>query len=451
VLFRSVAPALHIAGRFRESGALCHPKFAKDTYISMSKIQKIKGFSDLFSPESAVHTHMENLAREVFATYGCQEVRVPILEKTELFARSIGEETDVVQKEMYTFADRKGRSLTMRPEATAGVLRAFIESGMYASEGSTKLFACGPMFRYERPQKGRLRQFHQLDVEVLGTDAPQADAEVVLMLWTFLTKLGLKNLALELNSLGCPECRPVFHQRLRDFLAGVDQSALCEDCRRRSETNPLRVLDCKVPACKELVAGAPSIAESLCPGCAEHFAQVREILDSAKLPYRLNDRLVRGLDYYQRTTFEVVSGEIGSQSAVAGGGRYDGLIKQLGGPDLPGIGFACGMERLALLYGEAQTPAPDFYLAVLDSRALNTALLLAQRLRERGFAGEVSFEARSIKAQMRQANKLGVKTCLILGQDEMDKGQIVVKDMATGVQKTIGQDDLEQALGLRKP
>ena len=417
----------------------------------MSKIQKIKGFSDLFSPESTVHTLMENLAREVFATYGCQEVRVPILEKTELFARSIGEETDVVQKEMYTFADRKGRSLTMRPEATAGVLRAFIESGQYSADGTTKLFACGPMFRYERPQKGRLRQFHQLDVEVLGTDAPQADAEVVLMLWTFLTKLGLKNLSLELNSLGCPECRPVFHQRLRDFLDTIDHSQLCEDCNRRAGTNPLRVLDCKVPACKALVENAPSIADSLCPGCAEHFAQVRDILDSASLPYRLNDRLVRGLDYYQRTTFEVVSGEIGAQTAVAGGGRYDGLIKQLGGPDLPGIGFACGMERLALLYGEAQVPAPDFYLAVLDSRALNTALLLAQRLRERGFAGEVSFEARSIKAQMRQANKLRVKTCLILGQDEMDKGQIVVKDMATGVQKTIGQDDLEQALGFRKP
>ena len=451
MLFRSVAPALNIAGRFRESGAHFHPKFAKDTYISMSKIQKIKGFSDLFSPESTVHTLMENLARQVFGTYGCQEVRVPILEKTELFARSIGEETDVVQKEMYTFADRKGRSLTMRPEATAGVLRAFIESGQSGAEGTTKLFACGPMFRYERPQKGRLRQFHQLDVEVLGTDAPQADAEVVLMLWTFLTKLGLKNLSLELNSLGCPECRPVFHQRLRDFLSTIDHAQLCEDCRRRAETNPLRVLDCKVPACKALVENAPSISGSLCPGCDEHFAQVRDILDSAKLPYRLNDRLVRGLDYYQRTTFEVVSGEIGAQTAVAGGGRYDGLIKQLGGPDLPGIGFACGMERLTLLYGEAHIPAPDFYLAVLDSRALNTALLLAQRMREQGFAGEVSFEARSIKAQMRQANKLGVKTCLILGQDEMEKGQIVVKDMATGVQKNIGQDDLEQALGFRKP
>lgn len=417
----------------------------------MSKIQKIKGFSDLFSPESSTHTHMENLARQVFGTYGCQEVRVPILEKTELFARSIGEETDVVQKEMYTFADRKGRSLTMRPEATAGVLRAFIESGLSAQEGTTKLFACGPMFRYERPQKGRLRQFHQLDVEVLGTDAPQADAEVILMLWTYLAKLGLNNLSMELNSLGCPECRPIFHQRLREFLATVDHDQLCDDCTRRASTNPLRVLDCKVPACKTLVTGAPSITESLCPGCAEHFDQVREILDCAGLPYCLNDRLVRGLDYYQRTTFEVVSGEIGAQTAVAGGGRYDGLIKQLGGPDLPGIGFACGMERLALLYGNGQSVPPDFFLAVLDSRALNTALLLGQRLRDRGFAGEVSFEAKSIKSQMRQANKLGVKTCLVLGQDEMAKGQIMVKDMATGVQKTIGQDDLEQALGFRKP
>jgi len=201
------------------------------------------------------------------------------------------------------------------------------------------------------------------------------------MLWTFLNKLGLKNLTLELNSLGCPECRPVFHARLKEFLAAINTADLCEDCTRRKDTNPLRVLDCKVPSCKELVKDAPSIAESLCPACADHFSAVKAVLDSAGLPYRLNDRLVRGLDYYQRTTFEVSSGEIGAQTAVAGGGRYDGLIKQLGGPDLPGIGFACGMERLALLYGEPQVPAPDFYLAVLDSNALNTALLLAQRLR----------------------------------------------------------------------
>lgn len=414
----------------------------------MSKIQKIKGFSDLFAPESSVHTYMEDLARKIFGTYGCREIRVPILEKTELFARSIGQETDVVQKEMYTFADRRGRSLTMRPEATAGVLRAFIESGAPA-DGVTKLFTCGPMFRYERPQKGRLRQFHQLNVEVLGTDAPQADAEVILMLWTYLSRLGLNGLELELNSLGCPECRPIFHQRLREFLAAVDANSLCEDCTRRTTTNPLRVLDCKVPTCRELTKDAPRISDSLCPECAEHFGQVREILDRAGPAYRLNDRLVRGLDYYQRTTFEVVSGEIGAQTAVAGGGRYDGLVKQLGGPDLPGIGFACGMERLALLHGPGRIPSPDFYMVVLDKQALNTALLLVQRLREQGFSGEMSFDVRSVKSQMRQANKLGVKTCLLLGQEEMDKDQVVVKDMATGVQKTVGRDDVEQALGFK--
>ncbi|HCF06133.1 MAG: histidine--tRNA ligase [Desulfomicrobiaceae bacterium] len=413
----------------------------------MSRIQKIKGFSDLFPPESTVFTHMETVAREVFGAYGCREVRVPILERTELFARSIGEETDVVQKEMYTFADRKGRSLTLRPEATAGVLRAFIEDG--GTEGVTKLFTCGPMFRYERPQKGRMRQFHQLDVEVLGASAPQADAEVILMLWTFLERLGIQSLTLELNSLGCPQCRPTFHQALRDFLDAVDAAALCEDCRRRTTTNPLRVLDCKVPGCREVTAAAPRIADHLCPECAAHFARVRAILDAAATPYTINHRLVRGLDYYQRTTFEVLSGDIGAQSAVAGGGRYDGLVAALGGPAVPGIGFACGMERLALLLPPLADQAMDFYLAVLDETALDTALILGQTLRRHGFRGETAFEAKSPKAHLRQANKLGVKTCLLLGGDEMARGVIVVKDMATGVQTTVAQDDLAQALGFR--
>ena len=413
----------------------------------MSRIQKIKGFSDLFPPESTVFTHMETVAREVFGAYGCREVRVPILERTELFARSIGEETDVVQKEMYTFADRKGRSLTLRPEATAGVLRAFIEDG--GTEGVTKLFTCGPMFRYERPQKGRMRQFHQLDVEVLGASAPQADAEVILMLWTFLERLGIQSLTLELNSLGCPQCRPTFHQALRDFLDAVDGAALCEDCQRRTTTNPLRVLDCKVPGCREVTAAAPRIADHLCPECAAHFARVRAILDAAATPYAINHRLVRGLDYYQRTTFEVLSGDIGAQSAVAGGGRYDGLVAALGGPAVPGIGFACGMERLALLLPPLADQAMDFYLAVLDETALDTALILGQTLRRHGFRGETAFEAKSPKAHLRQANKLGVKTCLLLGGDEMARGVIVVKDMATGVQTTVAQDDLAQALGFR--
>lgn len=413
----------------------------------MSRIQRIKGFADLFPPESTAFTHLEAVARQVFGAYGCQEVRIPILERTELFARSIGEETDVVQKEMYTFADRKGRSLTLRPEATAGVLRAFIEAGGH--EGVTKLFACGPMFRYERPQKGRMRQFHQLDVEVLGAEAPQADAEVILMLWTFLERLGIGELSLELNSLGCPACRPAFHAKLRAFLEDIDRTALCEDCQRRVTTNPLRVLDCKVPGCRAATASAPRLLDGLCPACADHFQRVRGILEAAAVPYILNHRLVRGLDYYQRTTFEVLSGAIGAQSAVAGGGRYDGLVAALGGPDVPGIGFACGMERLALLLPPVPTPAMDFYLAVLDEAALDTALLLGQTLRRHGFCGETAFEAKSPKAHLRQANKLGVKTCLLLGGDEMARGVIVVKDMATGVQTTVAQDDLAQALGLR--
>ncbi|HKK32184.1 MAG TPA: histidine--tRNA ligase [Desulfomicrobiaceae bacterium] len=415
----------------------------------MSKIQKIKGFSDLFSPESDQFQFLEQTARDVFSRYGCRELRTPIIEKTNLFARSIGEETDVVQKEMYTFPDRKGRSLTLRPEATAGVLRAYIENKLYAREPLQKLFTCGPMFRYERPQKGRMRQFHQINVEVLGTDAPQADAEVLLMLWTFLQSTGLKGLAIELNSLGCAECRPVFHDALRSFLDSLDTDRLCDDCKRRKDTNPLRVLDCKVPACKEMTEDAPCISDHLCPECREHFAAVREVLDQAELPYTLNPRLVRGLDYYQRTTFEIVSGDIGSQSAVAGGGRYDGLIEKLGGPKLPGIGFACGMERLALLLPEQEEAHLDFYLAVLDDSALNTSLILAQHLRDKGFTGEVGFETKSVKAQLRQANRKQAKTCLLLGTEEMDKGRILVKDMATGAQQSVSQDDLEQALGLQ--
>jgi histidyl-tRNA synthetase len=415
----------------------------------MSKIQKIKGFADLFPPESDKFVFMEQTARDIFSRYGCQEVRLPLVEKTELFARSIGEETDVVQKEMYTFPDRKNRSLTLRPEATAGVVRAFIENKIYAQQPIAKLFTCGPMFRYERPQKGRMRQFHQINVEVLGTEAPQADAELMFMVWSYLKGLGLDKLSIEINSLGCRECRPVFHERLTSFLEGLDQSRLCEDCQRRASTNPLRVLDCKVPTCKELVKDAPKISDSLCPGCREHFDTVLSILDQAGLAYEHNDRLVRGLDYYQRTTFEVVSTDIGAQASVAGGGRYDGLIKQLGGPDLPGLGFACGMERLALLLDKISAPQLDFFLAVLDQQALNKAMIIAQNLRDKGFAGEVSFEAKSVKSLLRQANKLGVKTCLLLGPEELEKDQIIVKDMATGAQKAVSQNDLEQALGLQ--
>jgi len=414
----------------------------------MSKINKIKGFCDLFPPESNVFVFMEEKARQVFSRYGCKEIRIPILEKTELFARSIGDETDIVQKEMYTFLDRKGRSLTLRPEATAGVLRAYIENQLHSRERVSKLFTFGPMFRYERPQKGRMRQFHQINVEVLGPQAPQADAELLIMLWAYLESLGLTRLDIEINSLGCAVCRPGFHKNLVNFLQNLEQDSLCPDCQRRSKVNPLRVLDCKVARCKSLVQEAPKISEHLCSDCASHFETVLSILDQAGLSYHFNPFLVRGLDYYQRTTFEVVSSAIGAQTAVAGGGRYDGLCKALGGPDVPGLGFACGMERLALLLTDIKEQKLDFYLAVLHEQALNKALILAKRLRDAGYSGEVSFEVKSVKSQLRLANKLGVKTCLLLGVDEIERGEIVVKDMQTGVQQAVSQDDLEQALGL---
>lgn len=413
----------------------------------MSTIQKIKGFADLFPPESDSFSFLESAAREVFSRYGFGELRTPILEKTELFARGIGGETDVVQKEMYTFEDKGGRSVTMRPEATAGVVRAFIESGQYVPERVFKYFTIGPMFRYERPQKGRLRQFHQINCEVFGTDAPHCDAEVMLMLATFLTRVGLTGLSFEVNSLGCPECRPAFHQRLADYFSGLDKGRLCADCLRRTATNPLRVLDCKVAECKAVVNEAPRIPDSLCGPCKSHFDTVLAILDAAGLAYSLNPFLVRGLDYYQRTTFEVTSTNIGAQTAVAGGGRYDGLVELLGGPKVPGVGFAIGMERLALLLSGREAARMDFYLAVLDDKALDQGLLFAQKLREKGLSGEVSFAAKSPKSQLRLANKLGAKSCLLLGGEELANGSIVVKNLETGDQASISRDQYLADLG----
>jgi histidyl-tRNA synthetase len=412
----------------------------------MEKIQKIKGFADLLPGESQVYARLESCARHVFARYGYKEARLPILERTELFSRSIGEETDVVQKEMYTFQDRKGRSLTMRPEATAGVVRAYVENGLHVKEELSKLYCAGPMFRYERPQKGRMRQFHQINVEALGSSSPLLDAEMLFMLAHFLGELGIADLNFEINSLGCAQCRPAYLSALNDYFKGFDAGQLCEDCMRRKLTNPLRVLDCKVPGCKELTRCAPVITDYQCPGCREHFDAVTWLLDAGGLAYTLNPRLVRGLDYYSRTTFEVTSGKIGAQSAVAGGGRYDGLVKNLGGPDLPGMGFACGMERLALLLGEVPSPIPDFFLAVLGDKALNAGLLLAQELRLAGLAGECSLAAKSAKSQLRQAGKTGARFCLILGDSEVENDAVVLKDMTSGTQETVSRKSLLEHL-----
>ena len=412
----------------------------------MAGIQRIKGFADLFSPESDAFAFMEGTARRVFSSYGYSELRVPIMEPTELFVRGIGTETDIVQKEMYTFPDRKGRSLTLRPEATAGVMRAYAEAGCNTRESVSKFFTYGPMFRYERPQKGRMRQFHQINCECVGASEPVVDAEVILMLMTFLGELGLTGLSLEINSLGCKECRPEYRRILGEFLAKLNPDDLCEDCRRRMSINPLRVLDCKVSSCKAQVENAPRIAEHNCPDCTRHFTFVREVLDKTELSYVLNHRLVRGLDYYNRTTFEVVSSSIGAQGSVAGGGRYDGLVNALGGPDVPGVGFACGMERLAMMLQIPERTPEDFYIAVLDDAALETAVLVAQQLRFAGKRGQISFAAKSLKSQMRQASKLNVKKCLIIGSNELAAEIVAVKDMATGEQQSVSMNAITAAI-----
>ena len=409
-------------------------------------IARIKGFADMFPPDSDQFTRIENTARGVFGRYGFVELRTPLLEFTELFCRSIGEETDVVQKEMYTFPDRKGRSLTLRPEATAGVMRAYIESGLTNREPVSRLFTTGPMFRYERPQKGRMRQFHQINCECLGSQSPMADAELVSMLLRFLSDLGLTDLTLKINSLGCSECRPKFKAALLDYLKGVDRDALCPDCARRVETNPLRVLDCKQPGCRAITDNAPKLLDYNCPECRAHFDTVLQLLDGQGLPYELDHRLVRGLDYYCRTTFEVVSGSIGAQAAVAGGGRYDGLVKSLGGPDVPGVGFACGMERLALMMGEGGGAAADFYLVAMDVQSRTQGWLLAQMLRTAGLSGEMNFSEGGFKSLMRQAGKSGARYCLIIGPDEAAQGAVVVKNLESGEQSSMPQSGVLQFL-----
>lgn len=393
------------------------------------KIQALKGFKDILPEEVELWHLLENVAREVFTRFHFSEIRLPILEETELFARSIGEATDIVEKEMYTFTDKK---ITMRPEATASLLRAYIEHGLYARKPVQRLFTIGPMFRHERPQKGRLRQFHQMDVEVLGSENPLVDAEVMAMGAMLLQQLNI-SVSLELNSLGCPECRPAYRAQL---VAYIDERLphLCGDCQRRSRTNPLRVLDCKVPACREQMAGAPSIQEHLCAPCAEHFRTVQAGLTQLGVPFSLNKFMVRGLDYYCRTTFEFITSDLGAQAAVCAGGRYDGLVESLGGPkNTPGIGFAMGMERLVLLLQQQgvqlNADQVDIFIAGLGEEAIRAGFALAHRLRAAKVRVSMDHEGRSLKGQMKQANKSGAKFALIIGDNELAAGRAVLKRM----------------------
>jgi histidyl-tRNA synthetase len=402
-------------------------------------IKAVRGMKDLLPPETARWHHLETIARAVFACYGFQEIRLPLLERTELFTRSIGASTDIVEKEMYTFHDRRGESMTLRPEATASVVRAFIENHLDQGADVKKFFTMGPMFRYERPQKGRYRQFHQINCEALGGEAPELDAEMILLLMEILGRLQITDIELVINSLGCPICRPAYLLELTALFARGLRD-LCEDCQRRSATNPLRVFDCKSKTCQDLLTQVPAISDQLCDACQEHEHRVLELLDRFHIPYRKNPRLVRGLDYYTRTAFEVVTTQLGAQDAVAGGGRYNGLIKELGGPDLPAIGFAIGEERLAGLLSqqEAAIPqAPLLYLAVLGPEAQNMAFELIQGLRQHGYAADMDFTNRSLKAQMTMANRRGAAWVLIVGEQELATNQAPLKNMHTGQQQLV--------------
>jgi len=404
------------------------------------KLQAVRGTRDILPDEVGAWHAIEKAARELFARYGYREIRTPIFEPTELFARGIGAETDIVSKEMYTFEDRDGGSLTLRPEATAGVVRAVIEHNLANTDPSLKLYALGPMFRRERPQKGRYRQFHQVDVEAFGFTSPTIDAEVIELALGYLDACGVTRHELVLNSVGDRHCRPAYVETLRAALR-ERAAGLCGDCQRRAETNPLRVLDCKVPQDQPLIDALPRIGDHLCAECRDHFAEVQRQLALLGIPYRLSHRLVRGLDYYVRTTFEVTSDQLGSQSSVLGGGRYDGLVKELGGPDLAGIGFAVGLERLTLLLPARGPEARcDVFLLPLAAGALDHALTLQRALRGAGLRALLDPEGRSFKSRMKQADRLGARFAAILGDDEIARGVWSVRDMAGSTQQDVPRD-----------
>jgi histidyl-tRNA synthetase len=405
--------------------------------VSSGRIQAVKGTHDILPDEASRWQRVEDAARRLFDRYGYREIRPPVIEQTELFARGIGQETDIVAKEMYTFEDQGGGSLTLRPEATAGIVRAVIEHNLANTDPALKVYAVGPMFRRERPQKGRYRQFHQVDVEAFGMERPTIDVEVIEVALEYLRACGLADFELVLNSVGDTACRPAYVEVLRAALRS-QAARLCADCQRRTETNPLRVLDCKVPEDQPVIDQLPKISDHLCAPCREHFAEVRRELDLLGIPHRLSHRLVRGLDYYVRTTFEVTSTGLGAQNSVLGGGRYDGLVAQLGGPELSGIGWALGMERLVMLLPDAaDAPRCEVFLAPLVPGALDVALLAQRGLRAGGLRVLMDQEGRGLKSQMKKADKLGARYVAILGQDELLAGLWTVRDMGRGGQEPV--------------
>ena len=409
-----------------------------------------RGTKDILPDTVGDWNYVEGEIRELCRRFGYSEIRTPIFEHTELFQRGIGEGTDVVDKEMYTFIDRGERSITLRPENTASAVRAYLQNKLYAQSNLVKLFYIGSMFRYDRPQAGRMREFHQFGVEALGEANPAVDAEVILLAMNLLEGLGLKDLELSINSVGCPKCRSKYRTMLQDFFRDKLED-LCEDCRSRFERSPLRILDCKKDSDKPYMADAPKITDCLCEECADHFAKLKELLTSAGISFTHDPRLVRGLDYYTKTAFEIKYPPLGAQSAVAGGGRYDGLIEEMGGNPTPAVGFATGLERL-LLALESQNLLPeknrsvDAYVVALGEAAQAEGFKLLNSLRQQGLSAAMDFAGRSMKAQMKQANKLGAKYSVILGEDEIAEGVVMLRSMEDSSQAKVPMNQVAEKI-----
>ena len=412
----------------------------------MKLIKAARGTKDIFGEDAVKYTYISKTAQEIFESYGYTFIKTPIFEETDLFKRGIGEGTDVVEKEMYTFKDRGDRSLTLRPENTASVVRSYLENAIYGKEDVTKYYYNGSMFRYERPQAGRQREFNQIGVEVLGESSPILDAEVIAMSYSLLEKLGITDLEVHINSVGTNASRTKYREMLLNFLEPMKEE-LCEDCRMRMEKNPLRVLDCKVDKCKELTKDAPSIIDSLNEEERAHYETVKKYLDIFGVKYVEDSRLVRGLDYYSSTVYEIVTNKLGAQGTVLGGGRYDNLLKQLGDKDIPAVGFAAGVERMMMLLEDYPKNNPDVYVAWLGENTQEFGLKIAKILRDNGIKTFGDFNSKGMKSHMKKADKLAVKYCIIVGEDEMNKDVVVLKDFSARTQEEMS---LEKAIEIIK-
>jgi len=411
--------------------------------------RKVKGFRDIFGVEANYWGLVEDIAKRAFRSFGFSEFKLPILERVEVFDRGIGSSTDIVEKEMFVFKDRNEEILALRPEGTASLVRAYIENNLNNPPGVKKYYYYGPMFRRERPQKGRFRQFYQLGVEVFGSTSPLTDADVINLLYSFFEKCDiLEYLSLEINSVGCPVCRPSYRDKLVDYL-GDKKELLCGDCQRRLHTNPLRILDCKVESCKDITSLAPLMIDNLCSECNEHFNDTKKYLDFMGIKYVVNPKIVRGLDYYVRTAFEMTTDVLGASSAVGAGGRYDGLVKTLGGPDVPGIGFAIGVDRLVDIMMQKDFGLKeqiDLFAVIFDKESLDNVLPVINKLRKDGFSVEFDYETSSIKSQMKKSDRLNARFAIFFGEDELKKGVVTIKNMKNSTQNEVEIEKIAEYL-----